>query len=96
MQSSNLSDQTLMCRDCGSQFVWTAGEQEFYQKKGFDNAPTRCPACREKRKAERQGERSLTKIVCGQCGKEDQVPFVPRKGTAVLCRDCFSAKRQQV
>ncbi|MBQ7784571.1 MAG: zinc-ribbon domain-containing protein, partial [Clostridia bacterium] len=28
-------DKTLTCRDCGQEFVFTAGEQEFYAEKGF-------------------------------------------------------------
>lgn len=94
MQTSNSQDQTLTCVDCGKQFVWTAGEQDFYKQKGFNNPPSRCPDCRAKRKAERMSSRSMTKIVCSQCGKEDEVPFVPRKGTGVLCRECFQKQRQ--
>jgi CxxC-x17-CxxC domain-containing protein len=45
------ADKTLTCRDCGNQFTFTAGEQEFYDQKGFTNAPTRCPDCRAARKA---------------------------------------------
>ena len=45
------ADKTLVCRDCGMDFVFTAGEQEFYAQKGFTNEPTRCPACRQQRKA---------------------------------------------
>src|SRR5262245_42087880 len=44
------ADKTLTCRDCGTQFVFTAGEQEFYAQKGFTNEPTRCPSCRQARK----------------------------------------------
>ena len=56
MQSnSNFADQTLVCRDCGKQFVWTAGEQEFYEQRGYTNPPSRCPSCRAKHKAERGG-----------------------------------------
>ena len=44
------ADKNLTCRDCGSQFVFTAGEQEFYSSKGFANEPTRCPSCRQARK----------------------------------------------
>ena len=44
------ADKTLTCRDCGTQFVFTAGEQEFYAQKGFTNEPGRCPACRQSRK----------------------------------------------
>jgi len=45
------ADKTLTCRDCGAQFVFTAGEQEFYAQKGFTNEPSRCPSCRQARKA---------------------------------------------
>lgn len=44
------ADKTLTCRDCGTQFVFTAGEQEFYAQKGFTNEPSRCPSCRQSRK----------------------------------------------
>ena len=31
-------DKTLVCKDCGKEFVWTAGEQEFYASRGFENS----------------------------------------------------------
>ncbi len=43
-------DKTLVCKDCGNEFVFTAGEQEFYAEKGFTNEPQRCKACRDARK----------------------------------------------
>ena len=49
----SFTDITLTCRDCGSEFVFTAGEQEFYAQKGFDNQPTRCQNCRRQRKSQR-------------------------------------------
>ncbi len=33
-------DKTLVCKDCGNEFVFTAGEQEFYAEKGFVNEIT--------------------------------------------------------
>ena len=45
-------DRTLTCRDCGQQFVFTAGEQAFYQERGFSD-PQRCPTCRQARKQQR-------------------------------------------
>lgn len=45
------ADKTITCRDCGMDFVFTAGEQEFYAQKGFTNEPSRCPSCRQQRKA---------------------------------------------
>ncbi|MBV9791057.1 MAG: zinc-ribbon domain containing protein [Chloroflexi bacterium] len=49
----SFEDKTLTCRDCGTEFTFTAGEQEFYAQKGFDNAPTRCQNCRRARKSQR-------------------------------------------
>lgn len=46
------TDKTIKCKDCGKDFTFTAGEQEFYEQKGF-NAPVRCVSCRNKRKSER-------------------------------------------
>lgn len=48
-----MSDKTLKCRDCGSEFIFSVGEQEFYKEKGFENDPVRCPDCRRARKAQK-------------------------------------------
>ena len=37
-------DKTLVCKECGKEFVFTAGEQEFYAERGFQNEPQRCKA----------------------------------------------------
>ena len=47
-----MSDRTLTCRDCGQEFTFTAGEQAFYQERGFSE-PQRCQSCRASRKAQR-------------------------------------------
>lgn len=39
------------------------------------------------------GPRTMTKIKCSECGKEDEVPFKPREGTPVYCKDCFFKKK---
>ena len=62
------NDETLVCKDCGQEFTFTAREQEFYAEKGFENKPLRCKACRDKRKAERgeaKAERQMYDAVCG-------------------------------
>ena len=46
-----MEDITLVCKDCGKEFVFTAGEQEFYKEKGLENQPKRCPECRKAKKA---------------------------------------------
>jgi len=49
----DFQDKKLTCVDCGCEFTFTAGEQEFYKEKGLDNEPKRCRECRDKKKAER-------------------------------------------
>ena len=55
-----MTDKTLTCRDCGKEFTFTAGEQEFYKEKGFTNEPTRCKECRDAKKNERRNSRPNT------------------------------------
>jgi len=49
-----MADKNLTCKDCGKEFVFTEGEQEFYKEKGFENEPQRCPDCRRERKQARR------------------------------------------
>lgn len=90
-------DKTLECRDCGSAFAFTAGEQEFFQQRGLEHEPTRCPACRLERRRERSGysagPRTMYPVVCASCGKDTEVPFQPRLGRPVYCSDCFATMR---
>jgi CxxC-x17-CxxC domain-containing protein len=86
------NDKTLVCKDCGQEFVFTASEQEFYAEKGFTNEPQRCKACRDARKASRGGNgggRQMYDAVCSACGKPCKVPFEPRGDRPVYCSDCF-------
>ena len=48
-----MADKTLVCKDCGAEFTFTEGEQEFYKEKGFENEPQRCPDCRKASKPQR-------------------------------------------
>ncbi len=38
-------DLVLKCQECGSNFVFSIGEQQFYKSKGF-SLPKRCKICR--------------------------------------------------
>lgn len=89
------NDKTLACRDCGNEFVFTAGEQEFYAEKGFQNEPTRCRDCRNARKNNfnSSSQREMHDAICAECGKETKVPFKPRDDRPVYCSDCFSQQR---
>jgi ssDNA-binding Zn-finger/Zn-ribbon topoisomerase 1 len=53
-----MTDKTLVCKDCGKEFVFTAGEQEFYKTKGFDQEPKRCPECRKANKERNRDRRN--------------------------------------
>jgi len=46
-------DRPLQCLDCKNEFIFTAGEQEFYERKGFKEIPKRCKPCRDARKTRR-------------------------------------------
>lgn len=87
-------DKTLNCRDCGRDFVFTAGEQEFYVQRGFQNEPSRCPECRRARKSmNNSGNRQMYEAVCSSCGKPAYVPFQPSGDKPVYCSECFAAQR---
>lgn len=87
-------DQTLKCKDCGKDFVWTASEQEFYQQKGFQNPPQRCADCRQAKKAALRANRQMFKTVCADCGKECEVPFQPKDNRPVYCNECYPKHKQ--
>ncbi len=52
-----MEDKTLVCDDCKKEFVFTAGEQEFYQSKGFSE-PKRCKECRDAHKREKYNHKN--------------------------------------
>lgn len=87
------NDKTIVCKDCGAEFVFTASEQEFFAEKGFTNEPQRCKSCRAARKNNSRGGSSNTRTmydaVCSECGKACKVPFEPRNDRPVYCSDCF-------
>jgi CxxC-x17-CxxC domain-containing protein len=96
-------DRMLKCIDCGTDFVFTAGEQLFFHDKQFKNEPKRCKACKSKRVSvlgatpSRPSYAGHTRVethaVCSQCGKETTVPFRPTQGRPVFCRECFREKQ---
>jgi CxxC-x17-CxxC domain-containing protein len=99
------NDIALRCRDCGRDFDFTVGEQEFYASRGLTNTPSRCPECRAARKGSQgggnrsygndgysRGSRQMYEATCASCGRETQVPFQPRGDRPVYCSDCY---RQQ-
>jgi CxxC-x17-CxxC domain-containing protein len=92
-------DRTLTCVDCGTEFVHSAEDQEYYKTKGFVSDPKRCTTCRAARRSTREGgeaagrggggPREYFAVVCSRCGNQAQVPFKPNMERAVYCSDCF-------
>ena len=89
-------DKTLVCKDCGNEFVFTAGEQEFYAEKGFQNEPSRCKECRIARKNSMRGPREMFTVTCAECGQDAQGPFKPTDDRPVYCSECFAKKRESL
>ena len=83
-------DRKLICKECGSEFIFTAGEQEFYAEKGFQNEPQRCKVCRDTRKSATKQNKEMHTAICASCGKEAKVPFQPRNDRPVYCSECFA------
>jgi CxxC-x17-CxxC domain-containing protein len=83
-------DKELKCIDCGADFVFTAGEQLFFQGKGFQTTPKYCKQCKARRnRGFRKPVRPETRTTCAECGAETTVPFTPMQGRPVFCRTCF-------
>ena len=88
-------DKTLTCKECGQEFVFTAGEQQFYAEKGFENEPQRCKACRDARKNATRATREMLDATCANCGAECKVPFKPREDRPVYCSECFASMKAE-
>jgi len=91
-------DKELTCVECGATFVFSADEQELFARRGYTHEPKRCPACRQERRTQRStGDsgygRQMYSVVCAMCGKETEVPFEPRQGRPVYCRECYAKVR---
>ena len=88
-------DKNINCKDCGAEFTFTAGEQEFYASKGFTNEPQRCKTCRDNRKNSGRPEREMFTATCADCGCDAKIPFRPREDRPVYCSDCFAKMKEE-
>jgi len=90
-----LENKNLVCRDCQKTFVFSAGEQEFFNAKGLTNEPKRCSNCRILMRAQRNGEdpKQTAEVNCAQCGLPTRVPFQPKGYRPVYCGACFRLKK---
>src|SRR5947207_14437321 len=91
-------DRILRCLDCATEFIWTAGEQQFFADKNFKNEPKRCKGCKSKRAsrpasagAPREPVETLT--TCSAGGKETTVPFKPTQRRPLFCKECAQSRK---
>ena len=76
--TEEFENKTLTCRQCGKEFVFTSGEQEFYELKGF-NPPSRCSECRPPKSNHHQS------LVCSQCKNTIE------KDASIYCKACLAS-----
>ena len=97
----SFADRPLKCSDCAADFIFTVAEQEFFASKGYTNDPKRCQLCRATRKARSsssssgysQPRRQMYPATCALCGQATELPFEPRNGRPVYCRECYDRVR---
>lgn len=96
---TEFEDLSILCIDCGSDFVWSAGEQAFFRDKQLQNPPKRCKECKQAKNerlaaiaaAQASGVKQRIEVAvnCARCGESTTVPFYPSQGRPVFCRSCF-------
>jgi len=88
------------CSDCGAEC-----EVPF---KPTEGKPVRCQDCFRKNRPQRsfgrnrgfggnrgfdRGPREMHSAVCAECKQKCEVPFKPREGKPVFCKECFMKKK---
>lgn len=104
--TSEFQDTTIVCIDCGQDFIWTGGEQLFFRDKGLQNPPKRCKSCKQAKNdrlaaiatAQASGVKQKIEVTvsCARCSAQTTVPFYPSQGRPVYCRSCFLAMNPEL
>jgi CxxC-x17-CxxC domain-containing protein len=86
--------KNIICIECKTNFVFSAGEQGFFLSRGLSNEPKRCPHCRVLMRMRREGKPVdvVTQVNCIICGDKTTVPFLPRDQKKILCATCYKAR----
>jgi CxxC-x17-CxxC domain-containing protein len=101
LPQTEFQDMALPCVDCGEEFVWASGEQQFFHDKGLKNPPKRCKPCKQAKNerlaaiaaAQASGVKQKIEVIvnCAKCSAQTTVPFYPSQGRPVYCRSCYLA-----
>src|SRR6202789_1186422 len=79
-------DLLLQCSDCGQEFVFTAGEQQFFQERGY-SSPRRCKPCRQAKQGSAGGAHGASHSQ-PQGGYSASAGGGMSTGTTVVCASC--------
>jgi CxxC-x17-CxxC domain-containing protein len=89
-----MPDIELPCVQCRENFIFSEKEQQLFYERNLAQ-PQRCLKCRSKKVAARDDAPARFEIVCDNCGKHDRVPFQPKVGRSVLCKECYQAGKSR-
>jgi CxxC-x17-CxxC domain-containing protein len=90
-----MPDLEVPCVQCRENFLFTENEQESFYQRNLP-PPQRCAKCRSKNALISENAPQRFEIICDHCGKHDKVPFQPKVGRSVLCRECHQASKSRV
>ena len=97
MESMEREMHKATCSECGSEcevpFKPTEGKRVLCNDCFRRNRPPRRSFGNNRGNFRNDRPREMHKATCADCGKECEVPFKPTEGRAVLCQDCFRAKK---
>jgi CxxC-x17-CxxC domain-containing protein len=89
-----MPDVEIPCIACGTVFIFSEREQGFHYQRNLPN-PQRCVKCRPRKAENGSSETARHEIICDHCGRKDFVPFKPKNGRPVHCRDCHNANKSK-
>ena len=89
-QQPVFTDITLFDIDTGEPFIFTAGEQEFFARQGFQHVPKRAPENRKKIRELRVKGKETFNVICIRCKKVGNILQEPPDPKHILCEYCFS------
>lgn len=90
-----MPDVEIPCVQCKEIFLFTEKEQDTFYRQNLAQ-PQRCQKCRSKKAVGGENAQQRFEIICDHCGKHDHVPFQPKVGRSVLCKECHQASRARM
>jgi len=85
-------DKTIVCSDCGAEFIHSAEDQARYAERGFTNEPKRCRTCREKQRGTKGGSHAPRQGGSSGGGPRStgggDAARGPREAFEVVCAEC--------